>query len=65
MPLKVDSRATQETAFTRTAGREERIEGGVRGFSLELLEQEQLEEQVVNKILTIFLGNEIFVEKAS
>ena len=38
MPLKVDSRATQETAFTRGLGRDERVESGDTDFSLELME---------------------------
>ena len=40
MPLKVDSRTTQETSFTRVIGRDDRVEGGDTEFSLELMEQE-------------------------
>ena len=40
MPLKVDSRTTQETSFTRIMGREDRVESGDTDFSMELMEQE-------------------------
>ena len=40
MPLKVDSRATQETAFTRVLGRDERVESGGTDCALELMDQE-------------------------
>ena len=40
MPLKVDSRTTQETTFTRVIERDDRVEGGDTEFSRELLEQE-------------------------
>jgi hypothetical protein len=52
MPLKVDSRATQETAFTRVMGREERVESGDTEFSMELLEQEdRLSTEQLDKLL--------------
>lgn len=52
MPLKVDSRTTQETAFTRVLGRDERVESGDREFSLELLEQEDsLSTEQLDKLL--------------
>ena len=52
MPLKVDSRATQETAFTRIMGREERVESGDTEFSMELLEQEDsLSTEQLDKLL--------------
>ena len=52
MPLKVDSRTTQETAFTRVLGRDERVEGGDTDFSLELMEQEDsLSTEQLDKLL--------------
>ena len=52
MPLKVDSRAAQETAFTRVLGREGRVEGGDTEFSLELMEQEDsLSTEQLDKLL--------------
>ena len=52
MPLKVDSRAAQETAFTRVLGKEGRVEGGDTEFSLELMEQEDsLSTEQLDKLL--------------
>ena len=39
MPLKVDSRSTQEAAFTRLVGRDGRVMESDTDFSTELLEQ--------------------------
>ncbi|WP_303841978.1 YaaR family protein [Selenomonas ruminantium] len=52
MPLKVDSRAAQETAFTRVLERDERVESGNRDFSLELMDQEDsLSTEQLDKLL--------------
>ena len=52
MPLKVDSRTTQETTFTRVLERDDRVEGGDTEFSRELLEQEDsLSTEQLDKLL--------------
>ncbi|SDP29404.1 YaaR family protein [Selenomonas ruminantium] len=52
MPLKVDSRTTQETTFTRVIERDDRVEGGDTEFSRELLEQEDsLSTEQLDKLL--------------
>ncbi|SHK51353.1 hypothetical protein SAMN05216582_10646 [Selenomonas ruminantium] len=52
MPLKVDVRTTQETTFTRSVGRDDRVEGGDTEFSMELLEQEDsLSGEQLDKLL--------------
>jgi len=52
MPLKVDSRSTQEAAFTRLVGRDERVTESDTDFSTELLEQEDsLSTEQLDKLL--------------
>nr|WP_041914418.1 YaaR family protein [Selenomonas ruminantium] len=52
MPLKVDSRTTQETTFKRVLERDDRVEGGDTEFSRELLEQEDgLSMEQMDKLL--------------
>jgi uncharacterized protein YaaR (DUF327 family) len=52
MPLKVDSRSTQEAAFTRLVGRDERVTETDTDFSTELLEQEDsLSTEQLDKLL--------------
>ena len=52
MPLKVDSRSTQEAAFTRLVGRDERVMESDTDFSTELLEQEDsLSTEQLDKLL--------------
>lgn len=52
MPLKVDSRTTQETTFPRIVERDDRVEGGDTEFSRELLEQEDgLSMEQMDKLL--------------
>lgn len=52
MPLKVDSRSTQEAAFTRLVGRDGRVMESDTDFSTELLEQEDsLSAEQLDKLL--------------
>jgi len=52
MPLKVDSRSTQEAAFTRLVGRDGRVMESDTDFSTELLEQEDsLSTEQLDKLL--------------
>lgn len=52
MPLKVDSRSTQETSFTRLIGRDDRVTDTDTEFSMELLEQEDsLSTEQLDKLL--------------
>ena len=52
MPLKVDSRSTQEAAFTRLVGRDGRAMESDTDFSTELLEQEDsLSTEQLDKLL--------------
>lgn len=52
MPLKVDSRTTQETTYTRVIDRDDRVEGSDTDFSRELLDQEDsLSTEQLEKLL--------------
>lgn len=52
MPLKVDSRTTQETTFTRVVNVDDRVEGGDTEFSMELREQEEcMSNEQLDKLL--------------